>query len=163
MNLSEMISFPAEPDQVAELLADPEFVRARCAATGSLDSEVDVSHEDSGGFTVTTTRTFPTDSFPAFARSAVGDRLTVRQEDRWEPAGDGVWTGHTTVSTVGVPARVEARLRLAAGVGGATQTIEGQISASIPFLGGKIEEMVHEQVTEALEVERRLAGEWLTR
>lgn len=163
MDLRESIPFPAEPDRVAELLANPEFVQARCAATGSLSSDVDVQREDSGGFTVTTTRTFPTDGFPSFARGAVGDRLKVRQEDRWEPTGDGSWSGHTTVTTAGVPARVEARLTLTGSAGGSSQTIDGQITASIPFLGGKIEEMVYEQVAEALEVEGRLAAQWLSR
>ena len=40
MDLQAHLSFPAVPDRVAALLADPDYVRARCVATGARSSEV---------------------------------------------------------------------------------------------------------------------------
>ena len=164
MDLQAHLSFPAEPDRVAALLADPEYVRARCVATGARSSEVTVTREADGGFSVSSTRAFPTDGFPSFARSMVGPMVTLEQVDRWTPADDGSWRGTSTVTTVGAPARFDARGLLEASVTGARQSISGSVTAPpVPLLGAKIEKMIHDQIMKAIAVEERLAAEWLTR
>jgi hypothetical protein len=162
MDLQAQISFPAGPDRVAALLADPDYVRARCVATGARSSEVTVTREADGGFRVTTSRAFPTDGFPSFARSMVGPVVTLEQVDHWTPADDGSWRGTSTVTTAGAPARFEARGRLEATNTGARQSIDGTITAPpVPLLGAKIEKMIHDQIMKAIAAEERLAAEWL--
>jgi hypothetical protein len=144
--------FAAEPDAVAAMLVDEEFLRQWCEETKSSDVSVTVSG-GSGGTprTARTSRAFPTDAFPSFVRSFVGDSLVIEQTDTWEPAGDGSWNGTSDVSTVGAPARLRATARL-----------DGEVKASVPLVGGKVEQIMHERVLAALRVQERLAADWRT-
>jgi hypothetical protein len=160
MDLSADLSFPADPATVAAMLVDPDYVRERCERTTATNVEVDV-REDGGATVVTSERTYPTDGFPSIARSFVGDGLRIRQVDRWSPAGDGSWTGTSTVDSPGLPAGLKAITRLEATDGGSREVVRGEVKASIPLVGGKLERLVHEQVLRALAVEEQVAAEWL--
>ncbi|MGN6087813.1 MAG: DUF2505 domain-containing protein [Actinomycetales bacterium] len=162
-SITETISYPAPPARVAELLRDPEFVQARCEATGSRESQVEVTDAGAGSFTVATVRAFPTDRFPSIVRSAVGDLLHVRQEDTWHPQPDGSWQGTSEVTTVGAPGRLTADAWLLPAGEQTRQEVTGSISAVIPLGGGKIEALSADAAREALLVEQRLAAEWLRR
>jgi uncharacterized protein YndB with AHSA1/START domain len=158
--------FAAEPDAVAAMLVDEEFLRQWCEETKSSDVSVTVSG-GSGGTprTARTSRAFPTDAFPSFVRSFVGDSLVIEQTDTWEPAGDGSWNGTSDVSTVGAPARLRATARLepeGGGGGGTRQVVDGEVKASVPLVGGKVEQIMHERVLAALRVQERLAADWRT-
>lgn len=162
-SISESITYPAPPAQVAELLRDRGFVQARCEATGAQECEIDVNDVGDGSFTVVTVRAFATDRFPSLVRSAVGDLLRVRQQDAWALQPDESWHGTSEVTTVGAPGRLDAAGLLLATGAGARQDVNGSISAGIPFVGGKIEALIADAVREALQVEQRLAAEWLAR
>ena len=43
------------------------------------------------------------------------------------------------------------------------QVIDGTVKASVPFVSGKLEALVHEQVLRAMRVEEQVAAEWLVR
>jgi hypothetical protein len=55
-------------------------------------------------------------------------------------------------------------LELSAAQGGNTTiTTRGAFSATVPFIGGKIEKVAAEQTERYLVSEERVAGEWLSR
>ena len=44
---------------------------------------------------------------------------------------------------------------------GAIATLEGQIKATVPLVGRKVEQLVHDQIAAALVIEQELGSSWL--
>ena len=160
MDLRADLSFPAPPDAVVAMLRDPDYVRLRSERTGGSNVTVDV-RDEGDNVVITSERTLPTDRFPSIARKFVGDGLRIRQVDRWRPAGEGNWVGDSDVKAVAAPAEVNGRTTLSPSGAGSRQTIEGTVTASVPFVGGKLEQLMRDQVLKALHIEERVAAQWL--
>lgn len=161
MRFDATIDYPAAVDQVARMLADEEFVRAKIDASGALDSSYEVSWQGAA-FTVTTRRRMPTDQVPARFRSLVGQSLDVRLVEAWQaPQADGSRTGTLSLDIAGVPVRVDGRLALTATATGTAQHMSGDITASIPLFGGPIEKAAAGAVDKVTAVEHRIGLEYL--
>ena len=163
MRLSAEIRYDATPEAVFAMLLDPGFHERVCLANGSLTHDVRIERHDGGAATITTTRTLPTESVPDFVRGLVGSTLQVTQVDHWEAAGpDGARQGRITVGIEGLPVRLAGTLRLAATSPVTVQTIDGDLRASVPLLGGRVERAVEPAIRSAIRVEQRTSTEWLT-
>ncbi|HTY72767.1 MAG TPA: DUF2505 domain-containing protein [Actinomycetes bacterium] len=158
MKLQHTLSYESDPASVFAVLKDPEYVAEKCTATGSLDSSVDVSTE--GDETVIkTTRKLPADGLPSFAKSFVGDAITIDQVERWgPPAADGSRDGSLKATFRGTPMKVDATLRLAPGGAGSELRVAGEVKAGIPLMGGSIESYAAEELTLGLDKEAEVAN-----
>jgi len=157
-------NFTATPFEVFAVLSQEEFIVAKCVATGSLSTQATVEHVgENGAATLTSTRLLPAD-LPAPAKSFVGDTITVTETQVWtEPAPDGSRTATVTVE-FSAPMAFAGTLELSPAQGGNTRiTTRGAFSATVPFIGGKIEKVAAEQTERYLVSEERVAGEWLSR
>ena len=162
MRLSAEIRYGADPGTVFGMIADPAFQEAKCVATGSLEHEVDVRDDADGGTTIFSRRTMPTDQMPDFVRSFVGATVHLAETQRWAAAApDGTRAGSITVEIEGVPVRFSASTALTADGGGTHQPIEGELKASVPLFGGRIEKAAEPAVRAAIRVEQRTGDEWL--
>ena len=163
MHLHAEQRFPAAPDEVATMLADPAFVRRWCEATHASGVTVSLDGAPPKPFTVSTKRAYPTDSFPSLARRLVGDALEISQTDRWSAAGDGTWAGQSDVAATGVPARMLARVSLVPDGDMTRQVVDGDLTASIPLVGAKLESLMSDAITGALAVMELVGRDWLMR
>ena len=163
MDLHAEQRFPATPDEVAAMLADPAFVRRWCEATHASGVTVSIDGAPPKSFTVRTKRAYPTDNFPSFARRFVGDALEISQADRWSAVGDGTWAGESDVAPTGLPARMLARVALVPDGDMTRQVVDGDLKASIPLVGAKVESLMLDAVTAALAVMERVGRDWLMR
>ncbi|MFP5335550.1 MAG: DUF2505 domain-containing protein [Actinomycetes bacterium] len=162
MRVEDTIHYEATPDEVAAMLADPEFVERKLVATHAIRHEIDVTGDAAGAFTVTTRRTMPTSDLPDVAQKFVGESLDVRQVEAWEaPAADGSRAGTLVVEIVGDPMRLTGTLRLAPDAGGTTETLAGDLKASVPIIGGKLEKAAEPAFMAAIRTEHRVGREWL--
>lgn len=163
MHLSEEIGYPDGPDAVARLLHDEDFVTEVWASGGATRIEVKAGGQPAGEFEVETERDFPTDGFPDFARPFVGTGITIVQCDRWQaPEADGTRRGTMTVSMGKLPVRVTGTSVLSPGEGGCVQTVEAEITASVPFLGRKIEQAAAPMLVKALRHQAKVAARRLS-
>ena len=164
MDLHAEQRFPGTPEEVAAMFADEAFVRRWCEATGAIQASVTVDGAvdatTPGPFVVTTARAFSTERFPSFARKFVGETLHIAQTDRWSQV-EGVWSADSEVSTTGAPARLTARVTLTAQGDLTVQVVDGTVKASVPFVSGKVEALMHEQVVRALGVQEKVGRDWL--
>ncbi len=158
----------ADPVAAFAMLCRPQFHERRCAATGAIDHHVEVSTTPDGGLRVATRRRLPTDRVPEFVRGFVGATLTVSQVDTWDPAAaDGSRQGTIVVEISGAPVRMTGTLRLTADAGStpdaanATQYLDGDLKASVPLIGGKIEKAVLPAIEAAIQVEQQVSTAWL--
>ena len=157
--------YPAPAEVVRAMLLDPDYARERALATGSLSVDVNVQNE-SGADVITIVRMLPA-QMPDYARALVGDTIEVTETQSWEPLADGACAGAYRVSFSG-PVSMEGTMRLeqrAQHDGTTITTVEtrGEIRASVPFVGGKIEGMVRDEVQRYLDREQELGSAWLAR
>ena len=154
-------SFEADPVTLFAMLRDPKYVQAKCAATGSLETTVDIqAGEDAGGpVTIVSTRVLPAE-VPDVARKFVGDTISATETQEWSPAAsDGSRSASVTVEFSG-PLAFAGTLTLRP-VGDGTEVVtEGKFKASVPFVGGTIESEAAKQTERYLGAEERLAAEW---
>jgi Protein of unknown function (DUF2505) len=161
MKISHRVEYPAGPEEVFAMLAEPRFQEAKCAATGALRHTVSV--EQRGDRTVVTTeRVMPTDGLPDYAKSMVGDRLKVGETQDWGPAAaDGSREGTVDLEIHGAPVSLRGTVRLEAGGQGTVERLDGDLKARVPLIGGKIEQAAAKPILAAVDVEHRTGLKWL--
>ena len=152
-------SFASDPVTVFAMLTNPEYVQIKCAATGSMETTVDIEHAPDGSTTITSTRVLPAD-VPAAAKKFVGETISATETQVWSPAAtDGSRTGDVTVEFSG-PLAFSGSLELSPDGGGSQVVTTGTFKASVPFVGGTIESVAAEQTERYLRAEERVAAEW---
>jgi len=163
VRLSAEIRYDADPAAVFAMLTDAAFQERKCAATGALESEVEIERFHDGGATIRTRRTMPTDQMPDFARSFVGRSVDVVQVDDFgAPDGGGRREGTVVVEIKGAPVRFAGSLVLGASPEGTLETVDGDIKASVPLVGGRMERALEPALRSAIRVEQREGTAWLS-
>jgi hypothetical protein len=159
MDIRGHLEYDHPPADVFAMFTDADYVRARAEATGGRDIEAAV---ETNGDTVeiTNSRSIAAD-VPSFARSMVGDSIRINETHIWGPAAEGSREGTFEVKFGTVPVTLRGRLKLVPDGAGAIATLEGQIKATVPLVGRKIEQLVHDQVAAALVIEQELGTSWL--
>jgi hypothetical protein len=165
LGVEGVIEYPhADPARVFAMLIDPEFQRQKCVATGATSYDVDIRTEGSHSVIVCR-RTLPTDGLPDFVKPFVGGGLELIETIDWAPTDDdGTRTGAVHLAFKGQPLSMTGTLTMIATGGPATgtrATLEGRLTANIPFLGGKVEMACEPLVHKALLTEQQVGTRWL--
>ena len=85
------------------------------------------------------TRELPAE-VPAFAKALVGDTIRLEETRRYgAPDEDGSRVGTVEVGFGSAPLRLTGTLTLAPTDTGSAVRLDGEVKASVPFIGGKIE------------------------
>ena len=163
MKIAKTVEYAASPEEVFAVLSDRAFQDAKCTATAAIRHTATVATE--GDRTVITTeRVLPTRGMPDFAKSMVGETLTVTERQDWGPAGaDGSRQGTVSMAVAGVPVALKGTLSLTPAGAGSVEAIDADLKASVPLIGGKIEKAAAPPVEDAISIEQRVAQEWLAR
>ena len=153
-------TYDAQPSTVRAMITDAEFINLRATKTGSTTVDSEVINEPGGGTTVVVTRTMPA-NVPSYAKSFVGETLTITERQEWAlPAADG--TG-TAVASAEMSAPIAFTGAMSITTDGSVTTVRtfGEYRASVPFVGGKVEEMAKEQTVRYLTKEQEIGRDWL--
>ena len=153
-------TYDAQPSAVRAMITDADFITLRATKTGSTTVDSEVIDEPGGGTTVVVTRTMPA-NVPSYAKSFVGETLTITERQEWTvPATDG--TG-TAVATAALSAPLAFTGSMSITTDGSVTTVRtfGEYKASVPFVGGKVEEMAKEQTVRYLTKEQEIGRDWL--
>ena len=162
MKISETITYAAPPETVYAMVTDRAFQERKCVEAGAQRHEASVS-PDGDGARVVTKRDLPADDLPDFAKSIVGPKLSVTETYDWgAAAADGSRSGTLTVEVAGAPVAMRGAVRLAATGSGTQITINGDLKASIPLFGGKVEKAAAPAVVDAIRSEQRTGTAWLS-
>ena len=161
MKISARFDYAATPHHVFAMLADADFQNLKCIATGALSHSVSVSTQGDRTLIISR-RELPTENFPAFVKSLVGTTLAVTETQDWGPAGpDGTRQGRLTVELAGAPIDLAGTLSLAPAGRGSVETVDGDLKARVPLLGGQIEKAAAPAIESAISVERETGQTWL--
>lgn len=161
MRIHDDVRYAGRPLDVAAMLADPGFSDQVASRMGSTAASVDIDGDAGGAFTVTTVRTLPTDGFPDIARRFVGSSVDVRQVDQWAaPDADGTRSGSITVEIVGAPLRLTGTMTLTPDGDGTRQSIDGDLRAGVPLIGGKLERAAEPAIHAAIRQQIAVGTAW---
>lgn len=163
MHLNAEIVYPgATPEVVFAMITDRAFQERKCASSGSLAYQVDVRTHADGTAAVTTDRTLPADEVPEFVRRFVGGTVRVLESIDWQgPGTDGSRDGTIVVEIAGAPVQLTGQVSLRRFGDGTVHEVDGDLKASVPLIGGRIEKAAEPAVRAALDVEERTGREWL--
>ncbi len=162
MRFDAEITYPAGADRVGAMLADPEYVRRKVAASGATSASQQVEGEASGSFTVTTTRTMPAEVVPERYRRLVPGGVTLTFVENWSaPADEGARTGTLTLTIAGAPAKATGTSRLEPTSTGSRLTYRGDVTVRVPIVGPSIEKAAVGAVDRVMTVEREVGLDWL--
>ncbi|MCO1339516.1 proteinase inhibitor I25 cystatin [Kocuria polaris] len=160
LNASTTLPYPA--DAVASVFADREFVQEVSTKAGGRLTDFEVTGPVSGAFDLKVVRAVPTDRLPDLARKFVGATMTVTQRESWSaPAADGSRTATITIDVAGAPVDVKATQKLVARGSETVVELDGKVTSSIPFMGGKIASAAEPYLGKALNLQAAAAKAWL--
>jgi len=151
-------SFAAPAEKVYATLVDESFLTARLERLGGKDAALTGRTVDGERATITLRQGIDAQYLPSVARALLNGDLVVTREERWRREGDG-YLADTAASVSGVPGQIRGTMRLAGEP--ATLSTVAEVTVNIPFVGGKVEAAVAEQITRLVAAEAEFATSWL--
>ncbi|GAB3565421.1 DUF2505 domain-containing protein [Spelaeicoccus albus] len=158
------LRYPTDPAHVPGMLADADFQAAVARATSAESFDISSDGSPDAAFTLTIVRVMAADGLPAAARSLVGDRLTVRQTEKFAAPAGPERRAAITVTVDKAPVMVQGTETLRRQTSGVTEhLLHLAVTSSMPFFGSTIEQAAAPVITRALELQESAARDWLAR
>jgi hypothetical protein len=144
-------------EEVRAMLADPEFRQAVCTYQQVEDSAVTIEEYDDGSMTVDLERSYGTALVPSFARKFVGATIDLVQREEWVTPTEARFE----VTIPGKPGEMSGRATLVQAGADAVETVTMDVRVNIPFVGGKLEDLVAGLLRDAFRAENKVGVKWL--
>lgn len=148
--------YDAPPADVHAMLSDPTFREKVCLAQRATNATVSIEW-DGQAMLVLVDQTRTSEGIPGFARKIVGDEIRIVQREDWSSSSQAA----LDVSIPGKPGQLTGTILVSGKGTGTSQIIEGDLKVSVPLLGGRLESLVSELLTNALEAELDVGRDWL--
>lgn len=152
MKCEHTVRYDAPPEQVYAMLTDPAFREKASWAQETTSVEVSVT-----GGRVEIDMLQPNKDIPSFAKAIAGETTRAIQTEEWR----GGTTADFKVASPGKPVSISGTRTLKADGDGTLDTFTGEAKAKVPLVGGKIEKLVVQKLTEGWDVEHNVGVAWL--
>ena len=140
MKYSERIQYTNSTQELLNIFTNPDFFRAKYAATGARDIEILDMQATPERFMIKVSRKVPSDvPIPSFAKSFVPQDITLIQTDSWDLR---TATGTLDIQFVGIPVKVSCGLKLVNDGTNAIEDLDFDIRVNVPLIGGKLEKLL---------------------
>ncbi|WP_410656781.1 DUF2505 domain-containing protein [Amycolatopsis sp. lyj-112] len=153
-------AFSADLSAAWDAVAGEEALRARLEQIGGDEAELLEYAASGDGVRYKLRQGISSDKLPSAVRTLHRGDLVVEREQIWRAAGAG-YAGTATASVHGVPGEITAKTSLTGEGDQTTLVNSGEVKVRIPFVGGKLENVIAEQVTKLLEREAEFVAKWL--
>lgn len=150
-NFEHSVRYPFSTDVLWSKITSEQYWIDLIARTNGNLGKVDSFQLDGGTVTVTTTQGVAESELPSVITSVRPGNLEIPRTCIFSRSGDRI-TGHMKASVKGAPATVAGEIAI--GGDPAVAVYRGSATVAIPFVGGKIEAAVIEQVELLLDAER---------
>ncbi|WP_300082395.1 DUF2505 domain-containing protein [Propioniciclava sp.] len=154
MKITAAQSYPADPTAVHAMLTDEAFLARAASELGAVEHKV----------AATPSRSALEAALPAPSeiRRFIGDTLRIVMDTTWsDAAAGGSRDGVLTLTVPGAPMKAVADVRIAPAASGSTVTYDGDLTVSIPLVGGQIEKLAAPEILGALAAQERVGQAWL--
>lgn len=149
-------TYPEAPERMAEVLVDPDYLRAKLRAAGGAGAELVSRTEADGEVIVVLRQPVTARSLPSFVRSLVPDDASVERTEIWRGT-----RGHTRASIDGTPARISGAMSLDPDGSGSAWSARIEAQVGVPVVGARIEKAVLDSIAKLMELEHSFTLEWL--
>ena len=154
--------------RVYEALIDSEHLKARLRELGGSSTELlehSVSDED---VRFRMRQAVRAESLPTIARTVVGGDLMIDRSEVWRREEEGNYTGEVAAEIPGMPCPISGSMWLRdlappEGTQVSEFVVDGSVRVSMPFVGGKLEDLVADHVQKLLADEARFTADWVAR
>ena len=155
--VSHTLTYPgATVHDVFAMFADPAYRKAVSEYQHVIDFDSRIAMNGEG-MDVRIEQAHGTDRIPGFAQKLVGSEIRFVQEETWEsPAGADI---HETIP--GKPGEIVGTETLEQSADDVIQTIDIAVTVSMPFVGGKVEDLIAGFVGRVFEAENTVGVKWL--
>ena len=155
--VSHTLTYPGTTvDDVFAMFGDPAYREAVSAYQHVKDFSCDITPTDAG-MDVRVEQAHGTDRIPGFAQRLVGDEIRFVQEETWSSPS----TADMHVTIPGKPGEMSGTEALTQAGPDVVQTVELSIKVSIPFVGGKVEDLIADFIGKAFDAENKVGVKWL--
>jgi hypothetical protein len=148
---------PVAADELAAVMLDADYLRARLAELGGPGAEL-LEHGD-GRYRIR--HGVDESVLPQLVRNLVGGPLVIERTESLRRTGENAWSGRTDVAIPGTPASATGSMSVTGGPASSVFAVEATVTVAVPFLGGRIETTIAEQVKQLLDAETTFTLEWL--
>lgn len=156
MEFSHELSYDADLEAVAAMLADPAFREKVCAELHVLRHEVSVDGTGAG-MAVVIDQTQRAKGIPGFAKKFVGEEIRIVQRETWHDAT----SADLRIEVPGKPGTMGGRITLTGDGMRTVERVTGEVQVKVPLLGGKLEGLVGDLLASAYDAEQRVGRAWL--
>jgi len=140
MQFTDKHSFDKPAATVIKMFSDKAYFERKYKELGFKNIEVLEHTADAKKFRIKVRYSAPLDApLPDFAKKFLAANNVITQSDTWDLEKR---TGRLEAEIRGVPVKVGADMKLADEGSGSANTLKWNLSCGIPFVGGKLEELV---------------------
>ena len=153
------LAFPAE--KVFAAMTDEEYLKARLREIGGPGSQL-LDHEaspESARYELK--QGLAAEDLPPIVSKVMSGDLAIVRTETLNRTAPGSYNGDVDVAIPGAPASASGTMRLADDGAGSLFEVHADVKVNVPLFGGKIEEIVAEQVRKLLEAETAFTVRWL--
>ncbi|HEX4862964.1 MAG TPA: DUF2505 domain-containing protein [Acidimicrobiales bacterium] len=138
--IKEELRYDHPPEAVFALISTGAFQLELIAHLGGKDAEVlDETVSAAGGVKLVTRQRTGVE-LPGFAKKLIPANTSVTQTYEWDPAGEGgARRGTWSAEIKGAPVAMGGPTELHAAGTGSAHVFNGEVKASVPLVGGKLE------------------------
>ncbi|HWE54362.1 MAG TPA: DUF2505 domain-containing protein [Acidimicrobiales bacterium] len=138
--IREELTYAAAPSEVFDLISTGAFQLELIAHLGGRNGELIEETRNADGSVKVVTRQQTAVELPGFAKRLIPANTTVTQTYDWEaPDGDGNRRGRWSADAKGAPVSIGGPTELKANGNGTVHIYLGQVKASVPVVGGRLE------------------------
>ncbi len=158
MRFRHELTYDAPLPQVIAMLADRTFREEVCTYQRVVRSSVELDGSGAG-MTVTIDQVQHAHKVPGFAKKFVGDEINIVQHESWTTDSEA----DLELAIPGKPGRIVGGIALTSSGNTTVETVDVDITVSIPLVGNKISGLIADLMRRALTAEESVGRDYLSR
>ncbi len=156
VKLQHTATYGAAPAEVYAMLADPAFRERVAAEQGVVSGDVTVTPAGEG-CRIVLDQVQDTAGLPAIAKRIAGDTTRAVVTEAWtSPAA-----GTIEITAPGKPTKAIGTVTLVADGDATRHVIDLEVTVKVPLVGGKLEQLMTDNIKQGLAVEQTVGTAWL--
>ncbi|MDY7024869.1 MAG: DUF2505 domain-containing protein [Pseudomonadota bacterium] len=144
-------------EKLFSVFQEPKFYETRCELLNIDNYKLKQCEPQNNQFVVKLQSDvdIPSDKLPKIARSFLGEQLESLITTRWKLSEDEPYTANYEIEINKLPVEINGKMVLNNTDEGCQNLVSVEVESSIPFVGGKVEDMMAKYFIKALEKDRK--------
>lgn len=151
-------------DDVYATMVDKDYLTARLEKLGGRGARLLEHHADADGGRYTLRHGLAAGDLPPVVAALLPGNIVIERTETLRREEAGRYAGDVSVVVHGTPATAGGWMRLVdLPAGGSELRVHADVTVQVPFVGGKIEAIIADQISKLLDAETTFTLTWLSR